>query len=254
MIGIEELAVFCKKKGLIYPSSEIYGGLSGFFDYGPLGVELKNNIKKLWWKKHVSSREDIVGIDGSIICNPKVWKASGHVDCFEDVLVECKKCKSRFRGDVLLEEALTIIADGLKPKEIDKLIIDNEIKCPKCKSELNKASQFNLMFNTFIGPKQDDDAKAYLRPETAQIIFTNFRLIAENARLKLPFGIAQMGKAFRNEISPRNFLFRCREFEQMEIEYFTKPKDKKCPFLKEVEKVKINFLPAGKKKSEKIIN
>ncbi|MCK5107195.1 MAG: glycine--tRNA ligase [Nanoarchaeota archaeon] len=252
MIGIEELAVFCKKKGLIYPSSEIYGGLSGFFDYGPLGVELKNNIKKLWWKKHVSSREDIVGIDGSIICNPKIWKASGHVDCFEDVLVECKKCKSRFRGDVLLEEALTIIADGMKPEEIDKLITDNEIKCPKCKNKLSEASQFNLMFQTFIGPKQDDDAKAYLRPETAQIIFTNFRLIAENARLKLPFGIAQMGKSFRNEISPRNFLFRCREFEQMEIEYFTKPNDNSCPFLKGVEKTKINFIPAGHKNIKKL--
>ena len=247
MLTIEELAVFCKKKGFVYPSSEIYGGLAGFFDYGHLGVELKNNIKKLWWKSHVQNREDIVGIDGSIICNPKVWKASGHVECFEDILVECKKCKSRFRGDVLIEDSLKIVADGMAKKEIDKLIKDNSIKCPKCKSELSKANDFNLMFNTFIGPKQSEENKAYLRPETAQIIFTDFRLITEHARLKLPFGIAQMGKAFRNEISPRNFLFRCREFEQMEIEYFTKPKDNRCPFIKEVEKVKINLIPAGKK-------
>ena len=252
MINIEELAVFCKKKGFVYPSSEIYGGLAGFFDYGHLGVELKNNIKKLWWKTHVQNREDIVGIDGSIICSPKVWKASGHIDCFEDILVECKKCKSRFRGDVLIEDSLKIVADGISKKEIDKLIQDNKIACPKCKSELGNANDFNLMFSTFIGPKQIEENKAYLRPETAQIIFTDFKLIAEHARLKLPFGIAQIGKAFRNEISPRNFLFRCREFEQMEIEYFIKPGENKCPFIQEIGNTKINLIPAGKK--EKIIS
>ena len=249
MVSIEQLAVFCKKKGFVYPSSEIYGGYAGFFDYGPLGTELKNNIKALWWKCHVQNREDVIGIDGSIICNPKVWKASGHVDCFEDVMVSCKKCKSKFRADVLIEEKLKIIAEGMSSKEIDKLIKKNKIDCPKCKGHLGKSSSLNLMFTTHVGPEHHKGDTAYLRPETAQIIFTNFKLVAENARLKLPFGIAQTGKAFRNEISPRNFLFRCREFEQMELEYFVRPDDNKCLFLKEVEKIKINLLPAGKKET-----
>ena len=236
MISIEEMASFCKRRGFVYPTSEIYGSLAGFFDYGPLGVELKNNIKREWWKFHVHSRDDVVGIDGSILAHPKTWKASGHVDSFADVMVECKNCHERFRGDQLLEDQLKIHADGFSPKKIDSLIKKNKINCPMCnKGKLSSASSFNLMFQTSIGAKQSKESVAYLRPETAQIIFTNFKLVHENARLKLPFGIAQVGKAFRNEISPRHFLFRLREFEQLEIEYFVHPKKRdECPFIKEV--------------------
>ncbi|MBW2999911.1 glycine--tRNA ligase, partial [Candidatus Woesearchaeota archaeon] len=234
-LTIEDMAVFCKKKGFVYPSSEVYGGYAGFFDYGPLGVELKNNIKKEWWKTHVHQREDIVGIDGAIITHPKVWQASGHVECFEDVMLECTKCHNRIRGDHLLEAELKIAADGLSKEDITKLVKENNIKCPNCKGQLAEAKQFNLMFSTNVGPVQSDTSKSYLRPETAQTIFTNFRLVQENSRLKLPFGIAQVGKAFRNEISPRDFLFRCREFEMMEIEYFIEPKKiNECPYLKDV--------------------
>ena len=235
-INIDKMATFCKQKGFIYPSSEIYGGISGFFDYGPLGSELKNNIKQAWWKFHVQDREDIVGIDGSIITHPKVWVASGHVENFEDVMLECTKCRERYRGDVLIEDMLKIQADGLKADDINKLVKQNNINCPKCKSPLGEAAPFNLMFQTNVGPKAAKDSVAYLRPETAQVMFVDFKYIVENARLKLPFGIAQIGRAFRNEISPRNFLFRCREFEQMEIEYFIHPeKSNDCPFLKSVE-------------------
>ena len=230
---IDEMAVFCKKKGFVYPTAEIYGGISGFFDLGHLGVELNNNIKQQWWKFHVHDRDDIVGIDGSIITHPKVWKASGHVDSFTDSILICKKCKAEFRGDHLLEEKLKIQAEGLVSLDIDKLIKENNIKCPKCSGDLENAKQFNLMFTTSIGPSKQFEA--YLRPETAQLIFSNFRLVADNARLKLPFGIAQIGKSFRNEISPRDFLFRVREFEQMEIEYFVHPdRYDYCPYLEEV--------------------
>ncbi|MFO8015948.1 MAG: glycine--tRNA ligase [Candidatus Woesearchaeota archaeon] len=242
---IEQMATFCKKKGFVYLTAEIYGGLAGFFDYGHLGVELKNNIKSEWWKFHVLQREDIVGMDGSIITNPKVWKASGHVECFEDMMVECSNCKARYRGDHLVEDELKIAADGLGGDDIDRLLKENGIKCPNCGSDLGKAQQFNLMFETNVGPLKDDNSRAYLRPETAQLIFTNFRLVQEHARLKLPFGIAQMGKAFRNEISPRDFLFRCREFEQMEIEYFIHPeKADECPFMDEILDHKINVYSA----------
>ena len=205
-ISIEDLSTFCKRKGLIYPSADIYGGAAGFWDFGHLGSELKNNIKKNWWKFHVRQREDMVGIDGSIITNPKVWEASGHVDSFSDIFVVCKKCK--------------------KPGKVDKHEL-GKVKCPNCGGEFEKktAKEFKLMFETNVG----EDGKSYLRPETAQLIFTNFKYVQENARMKLPFGIAQIGKAFRNEIAPRDFLFRCREFEQMEIEYFTKP-EQKCPY------------------------
>ena len=235
---IEDMAVFCKAKGFVYPNSDIYGGLAGCFDLGHLGVELANNIKQHWWKTFVQSRPDIVGIDGSIINNQKVWKASGHVDCFEDVMVECEKCKHRTRGDHLLEEKLHIHADGLSKDDVTKLIQKNKLTCPLkgCNGVLGEGKQFNLMFYTFAGPSADETTKAYLRPETAQLMFTNFRYVTEHARLKPPFGIAQIGRAFRNEISPRDFLFRCREFEQMEIEYFVHPqKINDCPFLNEVE-------------------
>lgn len=234
-ITIDQIAIFCKSKGLIYQSSEIYGGLAGFFDYGPLGAEMKNNLKQAWWKFHVHDREDIVGIDASIVMHPNVWKASGHVDNFEDILVECTKCKERYRADHLIEEQLKIQADGLKADDINKLIAQNNIRCPKCSSALSSATKFNLMFQTNVGPKSAKGSIAYLRPETAQAMFVDFKQVVENSRLKLPFGIAQMGRAFRNEISPRHFLFRCREFEQMEIEYFVHPeKADDCSCIDEV--------------------
>jgi len=255
MVSIDEMFTFCKRKGFVFANSEIYGGLAGFFDYGPLGVELNNNIKQSWWKAFVHDRDDVVGMDGSIITNPKVWEASGHVGGFEDVLVECKKCHERFRADLLIEDVLGIQADGLKAAAIDKLIKENDIRCPKCKGELDKASRFNLMFQTQVGPKPTQESVAYLRPETAQLIFVDFKAILDVTRLNLPFGIAQIGKAFRNEISPRNFLFRCREFEQMEIEYFIKP-GQACSFVTSVENYKVLVYSAEmqekKKKPEKM--
>jgi len=239
-LTIEEMAVFCKSKGFVYPTAEIYGGLAGFFDYGHLGSEMKKNIKDHWWKTFVQSREDIVGIDGSIITNPKTWVASGHYECFDDIMVECSKCHKRYRGDHLIGQQLKISADGLKKDEINKIILQNKLLCPECKGPLEEGRQFNLMFSTIVGPVADEKARSFLRPETAQLIFTNFKLITEHARLKLPFGIAQMGKAFRNEIAPRDFLFRCREFEQMEIEYFIHPKKaNECHYINEIKEHKI---------------
>jgi len=186
----------------VFPGSEIYGGLANSWDYGPLGVELKNNIKAAWWKKFVLQRDDMVGLDAALIMNPKVWENSGHLENFSDPLVECKKCHHRFREDQLQEK-----------------------KCPDCGGELLPAKQFNLMLKTFLGPVEDENAVVYLRPETAQAIFVDFKNVLQTSRKKLPFGIAQIGKAFRNEITPGNFIFRTREFEQMEIEYFVKPED-----------------------------
>lgn len=251
-ITIETIAKFCKKKGFVYPSSEIYGGISGFFDFGPLGVELKNNLKGEWWKFHVQQRQDMVGIDGSIITHPKVWKASGHVDHFSDVMVECKKCGVKTRADHLIEDKLKIAADGMKIEEIKDTIIKNKLVCPKCGGELGEPAVFNLMFKTFVGSKADEKSIAYLRPETAQQMFTNFRLVQETSRLKLPFGIAQAGKCFRNEISPRDFLFRQREFEIMEFEYFINPKNtNKCPFIDEVMDFEMNVYSAEMQKNKK---
>ena len=227
-LTIEELANFCKKKGFVYPSGEIYGGLGGFWDFGHLGVELKNNIKKEWWKFHVY-REDMAGIDGSIITNPKVWEASGHVKSFVDVAVVCKKC-------------------GNKTK-IDKHEI-GKVKCEKCKGEYISKGEFNPMFTTQVGPIKEDSVQAYLRPETAQLIFADFKLVQENSRLQLPFGIAQVGKSFRNELSPREFLFRCREFEQMEIEYFIE-EGMKCPYTEEIKGVNILVYDEKMQKSAK---
>lgn len=237
-LNVEEMASFCKRKGIIYPSSEIYGGLSGFFNYGPYGSEIKKNVVENWWKYWVRNREDIVGIDGSIIANPKVWKASGHVDGFSDLILETEDGQEQLRADHFLEDKLGGVFDGITPKEVDELVKKNKLTYNGKK--LKNCVMFNMMFTTNIGPKPGNTA--YLRPETAQIIFTDFKLIQENARLKLPFGIAQVGKAFRNEISPRNFIFRSREFEQMEIEYFIHPEKRSCPFIKEVEDVKLNVL------------
>ena len=254
-LTIEDMAVFCKKKGFVYPNSEIYGGFSGFWDYGHLGVELKNNIKNEWWKYHVQSREDIVGIDGSIITHSKVWEASGHVASFQDIMLACSKCREKIRADHFIEEKLKINVEGHKADEINGIIKKNKLKCPKCGSDFEDTQQFNLMFKTIVGPKEDKSSVAYLRPETAQLIFADFNLIVDNARLKLPFGIAQIGKAFRNEISPRDFLFRCREFEMMEIEYFAHPdKIEKCPFIDEVIDTELNFYSAEmQQKNEKPI-
>ncbi len=210
---MEKIVSLCKRRGFIYPGSEIYGGLANSWDYGPLGVELKNNIKQLWWKRFVQNRGDIAGIDAALIMNPKVWEASGHVATFSDPLVECKKCHERFRKDFL-------------PLDIDK---DGEVKCTNCgasgKDIFTQPRQFNLMFKTFIGPAEEEANVAYLRPETAQAMFVNFKNILDTSRKTLPFGIAQIGKAFRNEITPGNFIFRTREFEQMEIEYFIREKE-----------------------------
>jgi len=201
MPDMETIVSLCKRRGFIFPSSEIYGGIGGFWDYGPLGVELKNNIKRAWWKAMVQDREDMVGVDTTIIMNPNVWRASGHVSEFSDPLVECKTCHHRFRADHLKSDA-----------------------CPDCGNRtLTEPRQFNMLFRTFVGPVEDEAAIAYLRPETAQGIFVNFENVRESMRKKIPFGIAQIGKAFRNEIVTGNFIFRDREFEQMEIEFFVKP-------------------------------
>lgn len=224
---MEKLISLCKRRGFIFQSGEQYGGLQGFWDFGPLGVELKNNIKKSWWKRFVQEREDIVGLDSSIITNPTVWKKSGHVRGFSDSLVECKKCHHRFKAEDLGKEK----------------------KCPNCSGVLTEAKQFNTMFKTFVGPTEDTASVAYLRPETAQNIFVNFNTVRQAMRLKVPFGIAQIGKAFRNEITPGNFIFRSREFEQMEIEFFVDPKEDSQYFKEWVEASYQWFLDLGIKKS-----
>ncbi len=231
---IEKIAKFCKEKGFVFPCCEIYGGFSGFYDYGPLGAELKKNVKDLWWEEFVRKRDDVVGIDACTI-NPFIlWKASGHVESFTDPLVECRKCKKRFRADHLIEDALGIAVDGITIDQVNEIIANHNLRCPSCNGELSSARTFNLMFKTYVGAVEDQSSLAFLRPETAQLIFTNFKFVQKSARLKLPFGIAQMGRAYRNEISPRDFLFRMREFEQMEIEYFVHPdKLDECPYLTE---------------------
>ncbi len=241
-LNIEDMATFCKKKGLVFQAAEIYGGLSGFFDFGPLGVDLKNNLKDLYWKHFVQKREDMSGQDGSIITNPKVWKASGHVDGFGDLVLTTKDTKTKLRADHFIEDELNIPADGMKAKEIQELIDKHGLNYKG--EEFEEINDFNLMFNTQVGADTSKSATAYLRPETCQSIFPNFRLIADIQRHKLPFGIVQIGKAFRNEISPRDFLFRCREFEQMEMEYFFNPDSKFDLLTDEHMKMKFNFLSA----------
>lgn len=201
---MEKIISLCKRRGFIYQGSEIYGGLAGTWDYGPLGVSLKNNVKNLWWKKFVDSRDDMYGMDASILMNQEVWKTTGHVGGFSDPLVECLKCKKRFRADQ----------------------IDTKEKCPECKKgDLGEPKQFNMMFKTNVGVIDDETSISYLRPETAQGMFVNFKNVVDSFHPKLPFGLGQIGKAFRNEIAPRDFLFRTREFEQMEMEFFVEPKD-----------------------------
>ena len=253
MVTINDIMSYCKRRGLVFPSSEIYGGLAGFYDYGPVGVEIVNNVKNEWWKAMVRNNENVVGISGTIIGNPKMWEASGHVTNFVDFMVECKKCKQKFRADHLIEEALSIATESMKVKELNDIIKKDKLRCPACKGELGEVTEFNLMFKTNIGPSGTEFA--YLRPETAQAIFVDFKSVLDTTRQKLPFGIAQIGKAFRNEISPRNFLFRLREFEQMEMEFFVHP-DKKddCDKFDLVKDVKVNALTAeAQEKSGKIV-
>ena len=239
--SIEELAVFCKKKGFVYPSSELYGGLAGFYDYGPLGVELKNNIKQEFWKTFVQSRSDMLGLDGSIISHQKIWEASGHLSGFSDLLLECPKCKNKLRADHFIEEKLKVNVEGLSQAELSKLLKQHNLSCPKCKSQFSGIRDFNLMFPIKIGAQEGSSSTAYLRGETAQLIFASFDTIIATSRAKLPFGIAQIGKAFRNEIAPRNFLFRLREFELAEIEYFIHPDKHDFPY-KLNSSLMVNFL------------
>ncbi len=262
---MEKLVSLCKRRGFIFQSSEIYGGIGGFWDYGPLGVELKRNIKDAWWNSVVRQREDMVGLDCSIIMHPKVWEASGHVKNFHDPLVDCKDCRRRLRADQVhtvrftspdgkeifagatdesaadVEGYVQLVEAGANSKyrrridqarQRDQLVIEGPYTplekpdaslCPSCGGQLTAARQFNMMFKTFVGALEDSSAQAYLRPETAQGIFANYRNVLDTQRLKLPFGIAQIGKSFRNEINPRNYTFRSREFEQMEIEFFCRP-------------------------------
>lgn len=235
-ISIEEMAVFCKKKGFVYSSSEIYGGIAGFFDFGPLGVELRNNIHASWWKYFVHDRQDIVGMEGSIISHPRVWKASGHVDNFGDMVLICAKCKNRVRADHFIEDILQISAVGMKSHDINKIVKEKKLSCPLCKGHFEALKDFNLLFATTVGAEEEKGVTAYLRGETAQNMFVDFRVISETSRVKLPFGIAQIGKVFRNEISPRDFLFRSREFTIAEFEYFIHPDMKKCDLLTEEHK------------------
>ena len=201
-VSMETIVSLCKRRGFVFPSSEIYGGLASCWDYGPFGVELKRNIKDAWWKAIVQERDDVTGLDTSILMHPRVWTASGHVDSFADPMVECKSCHLRWRAEELRDE-----------------------KCPKCGGKLTEPRMFNLMFKTFMGPVEDEASTIYLRPETAQGMFVNFENVVAISRKKLPLGIAQIGKSFRNEITPGNFVFRTREFEHMEVEYFVKPGD-----------------------------
>jgi glycyl-tRNA synthetase len=205
--GMDKIVSLCKRRGFIFQSSEIYGGLNGLWDYGPLGVELKRNLKNYWWRVIVHERDDVVGMDGSILMNRAVWKASGHEDTFSDPMVDCRTCKARLRADQIIEKK-------------------GALQCPSCGGrDLTEPRPFNLMFKTYVGATEDESSITYLRPETAQAIFVQFKNVLEVSRKKLPFGIAQIGKAFRNEINPRNFTFRSREFEQMELEYFCRAEE-----------------------------
>jgi glycyl-tRNA synthetase len=228
---MEKITALCKSRGFIYPGSEIYGGLANSWDYGPLGVELKNNIKRAWWRKFVQESPYNVGLDSAIILNREVWVASGHVGGFSDPLLDCRSCKERFRADQLIDADLDSKGqfaqkplDAWTNEEMETYIKDNDVKCPSCgKSDFTGIRKFNLMFRTHTGVTDDSGTEVFLRPETAQGIFTEFRNVQRTSRRKIPFGIAQIGKSFRNEITPGNFIFRTREFEQMELEFFCRP-------------------------------
>ncbi len=228
-VSMDQIVSHAKNRGFIFPGSEIYGGLANTWDYGPLGVEVKNNIKKAWWKKFIQESPYNVGLDSAILMNPRTWEASGHIGNFNDPMIDCKKCKARHRADKLIEDALQakgteMIVDGLSFDKMQELIQENDISCPDCGAkDFTEIRQFNLMFKTFQGVTETSTNEIFLRPETAQGIFVNFKNVQRTMRKKLPFGIAQIGKSFRNEITPGNFTFRTREFEQMELEFFCKP-------------------------------
>ncbi|MBQ9989145.1 MAG: glycine--tRNA ligase [Clostridia bacterium] len=228
-VTMDKLVALCKNRGIVYAGSELYGGLANAWDYGPLGAELKNNIKQAWWKKFVRQSPYNVGLDSAILMNPQVWVASGHVGGFSDPLMDCRSCKARFRADQLAEEfvrqnGMNIKIDGMSPEELEAFLNEHQVPCPQCgKHEFTGIRQFNLMFKTFLGVTEDSSSEIYLRPETAQGIFVNFKNVLRTSRKKLPFGIGQIGKSFRNEITPGNFIFRTREFEQMELEFFCQP-------------------------------
>lgn len=225
-LSFNDVVAHMKNAGFVYQGSEIYGGLSNTWDFGPLGIELKDNIKKAWWKRFIHEDPNNVGIQSAILMNPEVWVASGHVGGFSDPLMDCKECKSRFRADQLIEEAThnEVSAAGMSNEEMEQFIKDHDIACPKCGAKnFTGIRQFNLMFKTYQGVLEDAKNTIYLRPETAQGIFVNFKNVQRSMRKKIPFGIGQIGKSFRNEITPGNFIFRTREFEQMELEFFCKP-------------------------------
>jgi glycyl-tRNA synthetase len=222
--SMEKIVNLCKNRGFVYAGSEIYGGLANAWDYGPLGVEFKNNIKRAWWKKFIQESPYNIGLDSAILMNPKVWVASGHVGGFSDPLMDCRGCKTRHRADKLIEEASGEDPAGWSFEKMAKFIAEKSIKCPLCgASDFTEIRKFNLMFKTFQGVTEDAKAEIYLRPETAQGIFVNFLNLQRTSRRKIPFGVGQIGKAFRNEITPGNFIFRTREFEQMELEFFCEP-------------------------------
>ncbi|MBQ7603935.1 MAG: glycine--tRNA ligase, partial [Clostridia bacterium] len=228
---MNEIVALCKGRGFVFSGSEIYGGLANTWDYGPLGVELKNNIKRAWWKKFVQQNPYNVGLDAAILMNPRTWVASGHLSGFSDPLMDCRECKERFRADKLIEDwaaengvTLEKPIDAFSQAEMKQFVEDNMIPCPSCgKHNFTDIRQFNLMFKTFQGVTEDAKNTVYLRPETAQGIFVNFGNVLRSTRKKIPFGIGQIGKSFRNEITPGNFIFRVREFEQMELEFFCEP-------------------------------
>jgi len=229
-VAMEKIVSLSKSRGFIFPGSEIYDGLANTWDYGPLGVELKNNVKKAWWKKFIQESKYNVGIDSAILMNPRTWEASGHIGGFNDPLMDCKDCKTRYRADKLIEDHFMEtgmegeVVDGWSNEKMENFIEENGIKCPNCgKANFTSIRQFNLMFKTYQGVTEDSGTEIFLRPETAQGIFVNFKNVARTSRKKIPFGIGQIGKSFRNEITPGNFTFRTREFEQMELEFFCKP-------------------------------
>ncbi len=227
--SMETIVSLAFNRGFVYPGSDIYGGLANTWDYGPYGVDMKNNIKQYWWRKFVTENPLNVGIDAAILMNPRTWEASGHVGGFSDPMIDCKECRNRYRADNLIEDfnkenELDVIVEGWSNEELSHYIAEHEIRCPKCGSlNYTDVRQFNLMFKTFQGVTEDSKAEIYLRPETAQGIFVNFKNVQRTSRKQIPFGICQVGKSFRNEITPGNFIFRTREFEQMELEFFCKP-------------------------------
>ncbi|MFX0116032.1 MAG: glycine--tRNA ligase [Candidatus Hodarchaeota archaeon] len=240
---LEKIMAYASRTGMAFMTGDIYGGFAGFWDFGPVGVEIKNRIKDAWWTDFVRNRDDIVGYEGAIITHPKVWDASGHVASFNDPLIFCQgKCKKKHRLDHLVEDQLGIRTENLAIEQLGELAKEKELKCPECGGVLGEPVKFNLMFNTQVGAVQDSSAIAYLRPENAQLIFSGFKNVIDSTRIKMPFGIAQSGVVFRNEISPRNFLFRVREYELMEFEYFTNPeKTNECSPFDEIADIDVHI-------------